>query len=82
ATCMPELVHDHQNGLLVPPDDSFAMAQRLTWLLQNPDVAARWREASGQMAQHYGMSRMIQEVMAVYYTAVYRPHHHAAARFV
>ncbi|MCB9432407.1 MAG: glycosyltransferase [Ardenticatenaceae bacterium] len=72
ATCMPELVHDHQNGLLVPPNDSAAMAQQLVWLLQNPEIAARWGETSWQMAQRYGASRMNQEMLAVY-TAVYHP---------
>lgn len=72
ATCMPELVQPYKNGLLVPPNDSAAIAQQIIWLLQRPEVAARWGKAGRMQAQHYGVSRMVQEVIAVY-TAVCHP---------
>jgi glycosyltransferase involved in cell wall biosynthesis len=75
ATCMPELVRPYKNGFLVPPNDSAAIAQHILWLLQHPEVADRLSEASYVMAQHYTVSRMIQEVTAIY-TAV----HHTQLR--
>jgi glycosyltransferase involved in cell wall biosynthesis len=69
ATCMPELVQPYKNGFLVPPNDSTAIAQHILWLLQHPEVADSLSEASYVMAQHYTVSRMIQEVTAIYTAA-------------
>jgi glycosyltransferase involved in cell wall biosynthesis len=36
---IPEIVHDRENGLLVPPGDSRALGEAVLWLLDHPDEA-------------------------------------------
>jgi glycosyltransferase involved in cell wall biosynthesis len=39
ATCIPDLVEDNHSGLLACPKDVSGLADRMIWLLQNPEVA-------------------------------------------
>jgi glycosyltransferase involved in cell wall biosynthesis len=41
ALALPELVHDGQNGYLVPPGDPDAMAEAMLRLLRDPALAAQ-----------------------------------------
>ena len=42
---VPELIQDHVNGLLVPPNDSQGLSQALLELIQHPELAARLAQA-------------------------------------
>ena len=45
VSAIPELVRSGENGLLVPPDDSGALAGAITQLCRDPDLRARFGEA-------------------------------------
>lgn len=42
---IPEVVVEGGTGLLVPPGDAHALAEALSWMIENPDAAARMGEA-------------------------------------
>jgi glycosyltransferase involved in cell wall biosynthesis len=63
----PELVTHNETGLLVPPDDSQALADCLAFLLQNPEVATRMGKAGRRrVEEHFTVERMVAETEAVY----------------
>lgn len=64
---IPEVVHDGETGLLVPPRDSDALAHALDTLLQDPAL----RRHMGLLGEDrletvFGAERMAQETIAVY----------------
>lgn len=46
----PELVRDHETGLLVPPDDALALANALETVLASPQVAREWGKNARRIA--------------------------------
>jgi L-malate glycosyltransferase len=62
-----ELVEDGVTGLLVPPEDSTALASALLQLLKDPDLSRRMA-ASGQKiaTEDYSFGRLIRQTDALY----------------
>jgi glycosyltransferase involved in cell wall biosynthesis len=62
-----EIVQDGKTGLLVPPQDSYALAEALLRLLRNPDFAAgmgmKGREC---VAAHFSFQRMVENTDQLY----------------
>jgi glycosyltransferase involved in cell wall biosynthesis len=60
-------VQDRKTGLLVPPQDSYALAEALLRLLRNPDFAAgmgmKGREC---VAAHFSFQRMVENTDQLY----------------
>nr|WP_245181829.1 glycosyltransferase family 4 protein [Sinorhizobium mexicanum] len=61
---VPELLTDHQNGLLVPPDDPRALALALEQLMRDPDLRRRLGDAAEQRVRaefdhHSSVSQLI-----------------------
>jgi starch synthase len=50
---IPRLVENGRTGFLVNPGDSAALADRLAWIIDDPDTAARLGEAGRQEAVRY-----------------------------
>jgi glycosyltransferase involved in cell wall biosynthesis len=50
-----DLVHDGENGFLVPPGDKDALAQAIRRLLEDPELASRMGERSRQLAAEFGV---------------------------
>jgi glycosyltransferase involved in cell wall biosynthesis len=50
---LPEIVVDRKTGLLVEKDDSLAVAEAITFLLQNPTVAIKLGQAAQQRVQNH-----------------------------
>lgn len=48
---IPELIQDGVNGFLVPPGDEQALAEKLRWVLNNPDKALAMGHAARSFAQ-------------------------------
>ncbi len=62
-----ELVQDGVTGLLVPPEDSSAIAAALLRLLRDPELSRRLAESGKKMAvESYSFERLIREVDALY----------------
>lgn len=73
------VVHDNETGLLVPPSNSEALAQRMLELLRDPFRARHLAEAAEQMVRRdFSVTRMAQQTAAVY-EAVLGIHHAAVA---
>jgi glycosyltransferase involved in cell wall biosynthesis len=62
-----ELVEDGVTGLLVPPENSLAMADALLRLLRDPDLSRKMAEHGRKLAvENYSFERLIREVDALY----------------
>ncbi len=70
---IPEHVRPMENGLLVPAGDSRALAERITFLLDNPDLTRRLGE-SGLRAveQQYTRQRFFERTDMVYQAALHQ----------
>ncbi|MFM9966132.1 MAG: glycosyltransferase family 4 protein [Planctomycetaceae bacterium] len=61
------VVHDNETGLLVPPSNSEALAQRMLELLRDPFRARRLAEAAREMVRRdFSVARMAQQTAGVY----------------
>jgi glycosyltransferase involved in cell wall biosynthesis len=71
VSSLPELVVDGETGLLVPPDDTAALAAAVSTVLENPAEGARLAEAAGQRArERFSVARMADATLAVYRDAL------------
>jgi glycosyltransferase involved in cell wall biosynthesis len=50
---IPELVEDGVSGFLVPTGDEIALAERLRWILTNPDNAGAMGERGRRFVEHF-----------------------------
>ncbi|HVA20996.1 MAG TPA: glycosyltransferase family 4 protein [Candidatus Micrarchaeia archaeon] len=63
------VLHDGEEGWLVPPRDTASLAAALGRLLDDPGARRRMGEAGRSTAQRYSWSRVTDEVLAVYQQA-------------
>lgn len=64
---IPEIVKHQYNGLLIAPGDNAALAQGLSFLLKNPEVAWEYGDNGRQLAlQQFSLNPMIQGNLCVY----------------
>jgi glycosyltransferase involved in cell wall biosynthesis len=63
---IPDLVVQGENGLLVPPADSKALAQAVLDLYENPDKRRRMGEAGKRISAAYGVEAMLQKIDELY----------------
>jgi glycosyltransferase involved in cell wall biosynthesis len=64
---IPEAIEDGKSGLLVPPDDSRALAQAIALLLDNPEKAQELGRASRTRAELlFDQDKMIDSISALY----------------
>jgi glycosyltransferase involved in cell wall biosynthesis len=67
---IPEVIRHQRTGVLVPPNDPQALAEAVVQVLRDPQSAAAWAQAGGQLIDtHYALEYMIDRTAAVY-TAV------------
>jgi glycosyltransferase involved in cell wall biosynthesis len=67
---IPEVIQHQRTGVLVPPNDPQALADAIVQSLCEPQSAAAWAQAGGQLIDtHYGLEHTIDRTAAVY-TAV------------
>jgi len=65
--CLPELIKEGETGFLVPPSDPAALAEAITYFLQNPSVIVQMGRRSRQVMQaHYSIDGFIFETEALY----------------
>lgn len=64
---MPEVVHDGQEGYLVPPEDAPALADALDRLAENPQARRQMGESAYRTCERgYGIERMVDALLGVY----------------
>jgi glycosyltransferase involved in cell wall biosynthesis len=62
-----EITHDGKNGLLVPKDDSAALAQAIRKLVENPDLRRKMGANGRQIAgAEFSETQVFSEMFAVY----------------
>ncbi len=64
---IPELIEQGKTGLLVPPEDSIALAQAITWMWEHPDAA----RALGAAAREKARTQCNVQEMVTQYEALY-----------
>jgi glycosyltransferase involved in cell wall biosynthesis len=64
---IPEIIENGKTGLLVPPRDHVALAEKIVEMLENPEKSARLA-AAGQKAAlaDFTTERMVEGTIAVY----------------
>ncbi len=68
----PEILEDGETGLVFPPEDPRALADRIRYLKENPQAMAKIRQnARVRVVEQFDMVRMVDEIEA-YLSAVAR----------
>ena len=63
----PEAIHDGENGFLVPVGDDAAAAERLLFLLRNPERAVQIGQAGRTSAEtRFSADTMINKLISLY----------------
>jgi glycosyltransferase involved in cell wall biosynthesis len=63
---IPETLDNRQAGVLVPPQDSQALAIALTQLLSDPKNLHKWKNYARQNLDRFNAARVNRETLAVY----------------
>jgi len=61
-----DLVNDGANGFLVPPADPEALADRILFLMENPETGRRMAAKAAETAAAYGSAAMVRKIEALY----------------
>jgi 1,2-diacylglycerol 3-alpha-glucosyltransferase len=69
ATGTQDVIEDGENGLLTP-DDSLALAQAISSVLEHPELKSRLGKASLSTARKYGITTQAKKMVAVYQQAI------------
>jgi Glycosyltransferase len=68
---IPEHVRPMENGILVPPGDSRALAEQIILLLDNPELIQQLgQQGRRAVEQHYTRQRFFERTEAVYHAAL------------
>ena len=63
---IPDLVKDHENGLLVPPRDSDALADSITLILKDQDLKNKMSEDAQRKVKHYSWEKIAEKTERIY----------------
>lgn len=68
---IPEVIKDGVNGVLVPVEQPMQLVDRLSQLLQQPDVAAQMKQAAREtVINSFSMKRMVTELEDIYHNLI------------
>ena len=68
---IPEIIKDRQTGLLVPPADSRALAEKLTYLIEHPEQARNLgSNASAFVRDRFSVKTMVESYIRLYQALV------------
>jgi glycosyltransferase involved in cell wall biosynthesis len=71
-----ELVLEGETGFLVPPQDAAALADRIAYLLDNPEEARRMGEAGKKhIEEHFSLKTMVDKTVDIYEHAIHTSDH-------
>ena len=63
---VPELVREHENGLLVPPDDPARLASTIRHLINDPMLSARLGQEGAIQAKRFDWDNLTQRYLKIY----------------
>ena len=66
ATCVHEIVHTGDNGLLAAPGDINELASNITWLLQHPDQARIMGQAGRKIVESHPLGAALNAYEVLY----------------
>ncbi len=78
ATSIPDLVDDRRSGFLVPLNDVAGMADKLAWLLQNPEQAKRMGLAGREISLQFSHEALIERHAQLYQVICPKPRPYVA----
>src|SRR4030095_15980704 len=68
---MRELIVDGEPGFLVPPGNPAALATKIAYLLDHPDMARRMGEAGeARLQREFSITKMVEETVKFYELAM------------
>ena len=68
---IPELVEDGKSGFLVPEQDANALAEKLAYLIEHPELWTQMGKAGREFVlQHYNLERINDDLMNIYRSLV------------
>lgn len=67
---IPDIVRDGENGLLVPPRDSKALADAIIYLMENKDIREKMGKNGKKKAKDYSWERIAEETEKVYLSLI------------
>ncbi len=67
ATCLPEIIRNGSNGLLVPPGDVEALGSALCAMIADPDWSRQMGAEGKRIAAGYSCERSVSEYEKVYH---------------
>ncbi len=74
---IPELVNDGETGLLIPPKDPAILADKLMYLLDHPEIAARLGQAGYErVRRHFAIDQIVARTEATYAALIDEKRHH------
>jgi len=64
---VPEVVRNHENGILVPPNDSISLAKAIQFLLENKEIRAKYgREGRKCVVKFYSLEAAVEKLRRIY----------------
>ena len=64
---VPEMITDQENGLLVQPKDSQQLAEKIRYLLNNPEIAKAFAKKAREKAEReFNLEKMIKQTKELY----------------
>jgi len=63
---IPEAIFDGVSGFLIKPRDHEALAERILQILENPDLANRFSQASLEKIKEFSLEKMLSQTQAQY----------------
>lgn len=68
---IPELVEDGKSGFLVPEKDAIALAEKLAYLIEHPQLWTQMGKAGREFVlEHYNLERINDDLMNIYRSLV------------
>lgn len=64
---VPEVVRNHENGVLVPSNDSISLAKAIHFLLENKEIRAKYgREGRKCVVKFYSLEVVVEKLRRIY----------------
>jgi len=64
---IPEVVRNHENGILIPLNDSISLAKAIQFLLENKEIRTRFgREGRKRVIEKYSLETVVEKLRRIY----------------